>query len=136
MWPRVAGLRALELGTPGELRARLNALVLSGVKTATADLLVEYDEEGEELEYVGERLALVDDDGMPLRVVEAVRVDIVPFAAVGWDFAQAEGEGFTSVEHWRQAHRAFWNRLHPELEIDDDTQIVCLHIALVDEPPG
>ncbi|WFF07900.1 hypothetical protein O7622_04805 [Micromonospora sp. WMMD1076] len=33
MWPRIGGLRALALGTPGELRTRLNTLVLSGVKT-------------------------------------------------------------------------------------------------------
>ncbi|MFI8945028.1 hypothetical protein ACIGO6_00715 [Streptomyces sp. NPDC053750] len=37
--------RALELGTPGETRERLNALVLAGRKTATTGLLAEYVEE-------------------------------------------------------------------------------------------
>jgi uncharacterized protein YhfF len=54
----VDGLRALELGTPGDLRAELNGLVLDGRKRATAGLLAEYAEEQEELEHVGERLAL------------------------------------------------------------------------------
>ncbi|MFJ1705946.1 hypothetical protein [Kitasatospora sp. NPDC088346] len=48
----------MELGTPGGMRAELNALVLSGEKTATTGLLADYAEEGEELEHLGERLAL------------------------------------------------------------------------------
>jgi uncharacterized protein YhfF len=38
----------------------LNRLVLSGQKVATTGLLSEYDEEGEDLEQIGEHLALVD----------------------------------------------------------------------------
>ncbi|MEH0825826.1 ASCH domain-containing protein, partial [Micromonospora sp. CPCC 205714] len=75
MWPRIGGLRALALGTPGELRTRLNTLVLSGVKTATAGLVQEYDDENEELEYVGERLVLVDDNDAFVGVVEVTGVD-------------------------------------------------------------
>ena len=66
MWPRVQGLRALELGTPGAFRDELTALVLAGRKQATAGLLAEYTEEGEELETVGERLVLLDSDGKSL----------------------------------------------------------------------
>jgi hypothetical protein len=46
MWPRLDGLRALELGTPGEMRVRLNDLVVAGLKTATAGTLAEYEREG------------------------------------------------------------------------------------------
>ena len=38
-FPRVNGLRALEMGTPGEFRDELNALILSGSKTTTTGLL-------------------------------------------------------------------------------------------------
>ena len=49
-WPRVGGLRTLELGSPGEMRSRLNALVLAGRKRATAGVLaVDYEQEGEPL---------------------------------------------------------------------------------------
>jgi uncharacterized protein YhfF len=41
MWARVNELRTLGLGTPGDMRADLNALVLAGTKTATAGLLAE-----------------------------------------------------------------------------------------------
>lgn len=129
MWPRIGELRALALGTPGELRATLNTLVLAGVKTATAGRLAEYAEEGEELEQVGERLALVDDDDALAGVVEITGVDVVRFADVPWDFARSEGEGDRSIEEWRAGHSAYWARLGTP--VDDDTPIVCLRLRLV-----
>ena len=114
MWPRIGELRTLALGTPGELRSTLNTLVLAGVKTATAGRLAEYAEEGEELEHVGERLALVDDDDALAGVVEITGVEVVRFADVPWDFARAEGEGDRSIEEWRAGHSAYWARpRHP-----------------------
>ncbi|MGV9368512.1 ASCH domain-containing protein [Micromonospora tulbaghiae] len=129
MWPRIGGLRALALGTPGELRTRLNTLVLSGVKTATAGLVQEYDDENEELEYVGERLVLVDDNDALVGVVEVTGVDVVRFADVPWDFARAEGEGDRSIEEWREGHGAYWAR--QGTPVTDDTRIVCLRFRLV-----
>ena len=45
------------------LREQLVAAVLRGEKTATAGLLVDYEQDGEPLPEVGERLALVDNEG-------------------------------------------------------------------------
>ncbi|MEU7950613.1 ASCH domain-containing protein [Micromonospora chalcea] len=129
MWPRIGGLRALALGTPGELRTRLNTLVLSGVKTATAGLMQEYDDENEELEYVGERLVLVDDNDRFVAVVEVTGVEVVRFADVPWDFARAEGEGDRSIEEWREGHGAYWAR--QGTPVTDDTRIVCLRFRVV-----
>ncbi|MET7667550.1 ASCH domain-containing protein [Micromonospora luteifusca] len=134
MWPRIGELRALALGTPGELRETLNTLVLAGVKTATAGRLAEYAEEGEELEHVGERLALVDDDDALAGVVEITGVEIVRFADVPWDFARAEGEGDRSIEEWRAGHSAYWARLGTP--VDGDTPIVCLRLRLVSAGEG
>ncbi|MCT2278500.1 ASCH domain-containing protein [Micromonospora chalcea] len=129
MWPRIGGLRALALGTPGELRTRLNTLVLSGVKTATAGLVQEYDEDGEELEYVGERQVLVDDNDAFLAVIEVTGVEVVRFADVPWDFARAEGEGDRSIEEWREGHGAYWAR--QGTPVTDDTAVVCLRFRVV-----
>ncbi|MER7997167.1 ASCH domain-containing protein [Micromonospora chalcea] len=129
MWPRIGGLRALALGTPGELRTRLNTLVLSGVKTATAGLVQEYDDENEELEYVGERLVMVDDNDRFVAVVEVTGVEVVRFADVPWDFARAEGEGDRSIEEWREGHGAYWAR--QGTPVTDDTRIVCLRFRVV-----
>ncbi|SBT50046.1 ASCH domain-containing protein [Micromonospora auratinigra] len=135
MWPRIGGLRTLELGTPGELRANLNALVLAGVKTATAGLLTdEYAAENEELEHVGERLVLVDDQGGLVGVVEVTGVEVVRFADVTWDFARSEGEGDRSIEEWREGHCGYWARVG--FPVDDDTQVVCIRFRLVSAGDG
>ncbi|WBB65667.1 ASCH domain-containing protein [Micromonospora sp. WMMD812] len=134
MWPRIGGLRTLALGTRGELRANLNALVLAGAKTATAGLLTEYAEEGEELERVGERLVLVDDDDRLTGVVLITGVEVVRFADVTWDFARSEGEGDRSIEDWRAGHSSYWARVGTP--VTDDTEIVCLRFRLLPTDDG
>jgi uncharacterized protein YhfF len=128
MWPRVDGLRSLELGTPGEMRAWLDGLVVEGRKRATAGLLAEYQTEGEELERVGERLAVLDDDGRSVATVEITQVDVLPFGQVPWDFAAAEDEGDTNIEEWRAGHLRYWAA--EGTAVDDHTQVVCLRFAL------
>lgn len=130
MWPRVAGMRSLELGTPDGLRSRLNALVLAGTKTATTGLLREYAEETEGLEYVGERLALLDDHGRYVATVEITGVEIKSFGEVTWEHAAAEGEGDASLEQWREGHRRFWERTGTP--VTDDTVVVCLTFRLLE----
>ncbi|MEV0237006.1 ASCH domain-containing protein [Nonomuraea sp. NPDC050786] len=131
MWPRIDGMRVMEFGTPGELRTRLTGLVLSGSKTATAGLLaLDYHAEGEEVEHVGERLAVVDDSGAKAAEIEIAKVELTPFADVTWGFAQAEGEGFRSIDHWREAHRRYWGG--HGYEVDDSTTVVCLWFRLAD----
>ena len=133
-WPRVDGLRGLELGSPGEMRARLTGLVLAGQKRATAGVLSEYAQEDEELEHVGERLALLDDDGHRIGTVEVTGLSIHPFIEVPWDFAAAEGEGDADLDEWREGHRRFWES--DGTPVEDDTPIVCIRFTLVevDEP--
>ena len=129
-WPRVDGLRAMELGRPGEQRRRLNDYVLHGEKRATAGLLSrDYEAEGEPVEQVGELMALVDDDGKAVATLRVTEVVVRGFADVPWEFAQAEGEGFTSIEHWRDGHRRFW--VGDGVDVRDDTPVVCVHFDLV-----
>ena len=130
MFPRHDGLRCLELGLPGPSAEQLVSLVLHGSKRATAGLLAEYEVEGEELEQVGEVQWLLAADGTPARRIEITRVEVVPFAEVTWEFAQAEGEGFLDIEDWREQHLGFWRRA-AELDgttppVTDETPVVCL----------
>ncbi|MGB3330326.1 MAG: ASCH domain-containing protein [Thermomicrobiales bacterium] len=135
MWPRINGLRTMELGTPGRMRGELNALTLSGTKRATAGLLIEYEREQEDLETVGERMPLLDDDRKPIGMIEITGVEVVPFSEVPWSFALAEGEGFTSIEDWREVHRRYF-RDADGVEVAADTPIVCLHYRLADDTDG
>jgi uncharacterized protein (TIGR02246 family) len=134
VWPRVGGLRVLELGTPGEMRRWLNDLVLSGAKRATAGRLAEYEVEGEALEQPGERLVLVDDERRRVGLVQVDRVDVVPFREVPWEFAAAENEGDASIEEWREGHRRYW-READGVDVSDDEPIVLvwMHVLPADE---
>ncbi|WP_345574517.1 ASCH domain-containing protein [Streptomyces prasinosporus] len=123
-------MRAMELGTPGGLRSRLNSLVLAGRKTATTGLLAEYAEETEHLEHVGERLALLDDDGHAIATIEITGVEQRPFLGVTWEHAAAEGEGDASLEEWRAVHRRFWES--EGVPVEDDTPVVCLAFRVVE----
>ena len=125
----IDALRILEIGTPGAMRQRLNGLILARRKRATAGLFLDYVRDDEELEFVGERLALVDDDRQRIAVVEVVRVDTAPFGEVSWKFAQAEGEGFESLEEWREGHCRFWTSGGDV--IDDLTPVVLVWFELV-----
>ncbi|MFE7814058.1 ASCH domain-containing protein [Streptomyces sp. NPDC057433] len=122
-------MRALELGTPDGLRDELNALVLAGRKTATTGLLAEYVEETEGLEFPGERLALLDNDGRAVATVEITGVETTSFAQVTWEHAAAEGEGDASLEDWRAGHRRFWQR--EGTPVENGTPLVCLTFRVV-----
>ena len=120
----------MELGTPDGMRTELNSLVLAGQKTATTGLLEDYAKETEGLEYPGERLALLDDQGQSIAVIEITGVEVKLFSEVTWEHARAEGEGDASLEEWRAGHRRYWNRMGTPVE--DDTPVVCLAFRLVE----
>lgn len=99
----------LSFGYPGDggLGDRLLAACLSGAKTATSSLAVEY-LSGEPLPQVGQRLDLVDHEGRMHGQVETTRVRIIPLDLVGDDVAAAEGEGYADAADWRAGHERFW----------------------------
>ena len=131
MWPRAEGLRAFSLGDPGSMRRQLTALALAGTKVATGGLWQqEYIDDGEMIEVVGERQALLGDDDQVVAIIEITRVEAHRFTDVPWDFAHAEGEGFRSIEHWRDGHRAYY--ASHGIDIDDDTSFVCVWFRIVD----
>ena len=132
-------LEPFELAYPGPLRDRLVAAVLSGAKTSTSSLLVEYGRPGDDpLPVVGQRYRLVDSDLQTVGVVETVEVRMVPISEIDLVFAQDEGEGYESVEAWRRSHEGFWREHVPGVSIDDATVVVAERFRLVErlDPPG
>lgn len=135
-------VRKLELGFQGTpLREQLVAAVLRGEKTATAGLLVDYERDGEPLPEVGERLALVDNEGRDVAVVETTGVRVLRVADTDLEFARDEGEGFASVAEWRDAHDRFWRSYadevrawlgDPDWDVTDDTLYVAERFRLVE----
>ena len=127
-FPRVSGLRGIEFGTPGVGRIKLTDLVLHGNKRATAGLLKEYEDENEEIEHVGELLALIDNEGHHVATLKVTRVDVSAFKDVPDEFALAENEGDLSAADFRASHLAYWTRVGER--IDDSTPIVQVYFDL------
>lgn len=126
---RVNGLRSIEFGTPGQMRDRLNNLIINRNKRATAGLLKEdYLDEGEEIEFVGERLAILDNQQKSIGIVKVTRVEVLDFKDVPSEFALAEAEGDLSGDDFRQSHLKFWNSVG--IQVLPDTKIVTVYFDL------
>jgi uncharacterized protein YhfF len=129
MWQRADGLRAFGFGDAGPMRQRLTALTVAGTKVATGDLWQQgYVDEGEAVEEIGERLAVLDDDDRVVAIIEITLVEKHRFAELPWEFACAEGEGFASIEHWREGHRSYYAK--HGVDVDDTSIFVCLWFRL------
>ena len=131
VFPRIDGLRSIEFGTPGKSRETLVNLVLHGSKRATAGLVDDYAKENEPVEYVGELLAMVDNDGIHVGTLRVTRVEIVRFADVPDEFALAEAEGDLNAADFRASHLAYWTGVGET--IDDDTKVVTVYFDLLPE---
>lgn len=129
VFPRVDGLRSIEFGTPGESRQRLVDFVLHGNKRATAGLLSEYESEGEEVEHVGELLAMVDNEGRQVATLQVTRAEVLRFADVPDEFALAEAEGDLNAADFRASHHDYWTRAGET--VTDDTMVVTVYFDLL-----
>ena len=128
-----SGHEDLELGDGGgPLTEKLIALVLAGTKTATTSLLAEWEREGRELPQPGSCWALIDGAGRERGVVETRELRVMRLADVDDRFARDEGEGDADAAQWRAGHEDFWGRFSPQLELSDDTLVVCERFALVE----
>ena len=77
-------MRKAEFGFQGTpLREQLVAAVLRGEKTATAGLLVDYERDGEQLPEVGERYAVVDNDGHDVAVIDVSTLKVIQRISTG-----------------------------------------------------
>ena len=126
---RVNGLRSIEFGTPGAMRDRLNDLIINGNKRATAGLLKQdYIDEGEEIEFVGERLAILDNYQKQIGVIKVIRVEVMEFKDVPTEFALAEAEGDLSGDDFRRSHSKFWNSVG--VDVKPETKVVTVYFDL------
>lgn len=108
-------------------------LVLQRKKRATATSLWWYEINGEELPKVYDKYIVTNWQGMALCVIEVERVEIVPFNEITSMFAETEGEGDKSLEHWKKVH---WDYYHRELdgskfEPKENMLIVCEYFRVI-----
>ena len=116
---------------PGPSRENLVNLVLHGNKRATAGLLSEYELEGEPVEHVGELLAMLDNQGQHVGTLRVTRADVLRFADVPDEFADAEAEGDVDAAEFRVSHFAYWTKAGER--VSDETLVVTVYFELLPE---
>ena len=106
----LASLRppAWAFGATPEQADDLLALLLSGIKTATAGALWDYEAEGEALPSPGALGIVTDGRGVPHALIVTTQVEVVPFDEVSAEHAYLEGEGDRSLATWREVHERFF----------------------------
>lgn len=101
---------AFAFGDSDAMADELAALVLAGVKRATASLAWTYEVERRPPPQAGDVSIVLSSAGVPLCVIETTAVDAVPFEEVSAEFAATEGEGDGTLAYWRRGHQAFFER--------------------------
>lgn len=139
------GLSRWGFAEPGPLRDKLSAFALSGTKTTTASLLVEYAIDGDAVPVAGQLDVLVDSDGRDVAVVETISCRTTRLADVDDQHAIDEAEGYANAAEFRIAHERYWNgdldRIReglgdPEFTLTDDTLIVLERFRIVERLDG
>ena len=111
-------------GDTPEMADELLALVLAGMKRATASLARDYGDGREPLPKAGDFVVVVDGRGLPRCIWRSTHVEVKPLVAVDDRFAWDEGEGDRSRAWWLEAHRWDFSRqaeregfsMHDEIE--------------------
>jgi uncharacterized protein YhfF len=133
-----ADLPIAQFGFPGPLRDQLVGAILTGDKTSTTGLVIDYESDGSPIPVIGERQVVIDSVGDPVAVIEVTGVRVIPLAEVNLEHAMAEGEGYTSVAQWREGHESFWHGAEmrdalgqPDFTVDDATMAIAWRFRLV-----
>jgi uncharacterized protein YhfF len=131
-------LPRMEFAFPGPLRDQLVSAILSGAKTTTSALVVEFEHDNEPLPQAGRRLAVVDSEDRRVAAIELTDVRVVRLADVDLQHAVDEGEGDESVAQWRSGHESFWHSAEiraelgdPDFTVNDDTLVLAQRFRLV-----
>ena len=127
----VASLPRAEFAFPGPLRDQLVSAILSGEKTSTTSLVLEYELASEPLPNIGARSVLIDSANEPVAVLEVTEVRLVPLEEVDLAHARDEGEGHQTLAEWRTDHEHYFHSPQmrealgiADFTVDDATPVV------------
>ena len=123
-------------GDSPELADELVALVLQGIKTATADLVWTVEFEVRQIPKMGDFSVILDGAGDALCIIQTTDVIIRPYEEVPPEFAYDEGEGDRSLAYWRQAHWRYFGRRCTEMGRDPTMTmpVICERFKVIYQP--
>ena len=96
-------------GDSPELADELVTLVVQGKKIASCGSLNAFEQE-DESPSIGGYSIILSGEGQPVCVIRTLALRLVQFSEVTEAQASKEGEGDLSLDYWRAAHQAFFER--------------------------
>jgi uncharacterized protein YhfF len=111
----------------------LAELTKKGIKRATASLAKSYELEKEPLPKEGEFHIVTDFYGNAVCIIEATKVELIPFKEVTEEHAAVEGEGDGSLAYWREGHLKFFTEeAHAlQFEFNESALVVFMRFKVV-----
>jgi uncharacterized protein YhfF len=109
---RIDALRydVVAFGNSAAMADELLALVLAGIKRATASLARDYGEGRDPPPKVGDIVVVVDGRNKPRCVWRTTEIEVKPLITVDDAFAFDEGEGDQTRDGWLRDHRVYFSR--------------------------
>jgi uncharacterized protein YhfF len=104
------GAVTFSFGDSPKMADELLGHVMAGRKTATCGARRDFGPGKEALPEIGRRDIVLDGQGRPAAVIETIELTVRRFDQVDEQFAFDEGEGFRSLQHWRDGHRGYFER--------------------------
>ncbi len=108
-------------------------LVVAGRKRATATSVAELEIGGDPVPQPGGYAIITDWAGEARAIIRTTSVEIRRFGDIDESFAAKEGEGDLTLEWWRAAHHAYYQRVlaGSSYPVDDNLKIACEEFELV-----
>jgi histidinol-phosphate aminotransferase len=114
----------------------ITVLALEGQKKATSHLEIDFEVNNIPVRKEGEYWLMLDKALNPRGIVQLTTVKITPFNEIDDAYAAIEGEGDSSLRHWKEVHEDYfklqlgtWGR-----EWSEDLPVVCEIFKLVYPP--
>lgn len=134
MWSRFCSEKNIDPNTHyeawpfGAVPDNLAALVMLGIKYATASLYDLYElDSSEPMPKEGDYSVILDSRDEAVCVIQTIKLDVVPFDEVDEEQAFGEGEGDKSLKYWRDAHNYFLGEQAREYgaEFNEKSRVLC-----------
>ncbi|MHA2028082.1 MAG: ASCH domain-containing protein [Candidatus Kariarchaeaceae archaeon] len=125
---------AWAFGDNPKLANELAQLVIEHKKTTTAASMLEHKHYNWNMAKQGDLVVVLDGEDVPKAVIEFVEVKIMKFKEMNdVQFAIDEGEGFNTLEIWRDIHWRYFSRTLDKFgkKASEDMEIVCMRFKCV-----
>lgn len=120
-------------GDSPEMADDLLAYVVSGEKTATSGMVLDFEHDGDPVPKKGDKSIILNGKKEPKCVIEYINVQQKKFKEVDEVFALKEAEGFKSLQDWRDLHWDFFTRRCKDLGVPltEEIMLVCMEFKLI-----